>query len=346
MPIYSVDNAYMSYATGDDLTAWDNAYAALIEAELQALDKFDITTNQVGVDYSDPETEEVGYMSTAQYPIQSTTGYKEAYLSIPMFLQTGIAPMVTLGACATAGADPYTHTITLASPTTQTPLKFGIHFEKELTSEDLRYDFFGLMPDFWRVYCGDDRARWKARQVLGARFACSDATAGDIAEPTKQALSIYEWNDLKHASGALTVTYNSNPLEFNIHGIDLTVKRTRPLWGVKNSSGFPSEAFISGCYLELRVDGYVDGDNIRTIMATKPESYAGALDADFKWYKSADREFDIDINYLYLVPDQDILNERNWYERKTLRFIPLNSSTSITIVPEDSLAEAYYENTA
>jgi len=464
MPIYSIDNCYISYAIGTDLTAWDNVYAVLLLAELQSVDKLDVTANQVSVDYSDPIIEEVGHMSTAQYPVQISTGYKEAAIAIPNFLQTGVWAYATLGKCATTrtgaevttvecvtkalcvenstfhfwvvdaagavteyyvwinkgtGADPTesgtaieadisgattaidvaevidnlidakanvgaenagtatititnaqngavedccssegtdtgftiiittqgtsTHAITLLT-TSQTPISLALHLEKELTTEDLRYDFFGFMPDYWRVFCGDDSARWKARQVLGAKFACSDGTAGDVAEPTKQALSIYEWNDLKHASGLFQFQYNTDDLEFKAHGFDFTFRRTKPLWGVKNSSGFPSEAFISGAYIDLYVDGYVEGNNIRTIMATKPEDYAGALDVDIKFYKSATREFYINLDNLYLVPDKDILNEKSWYEKKTLHFIPLDHTTACAITPKDSLDKTYYEN--
>lgn len=342
MPIYSIDNAYISYAIGTDLTAWDNAYAALIAGECQATDKLDIDAGVIAVDYSDPVTADYHHMSASQYPGKYTTGYQEAKLALPMYLQTGVWAYATVGTSATAGSDPYTHTLTLNS--SQTPISLAAHFEKELTSEDLRYDFFGFLPESWNVRCGDDADRWIAKQLFIGKFAKSDDTASDLAEPSKLTLSNYEWNDLKHTSGKLDFKYNSNDLEMNVHAFDLTVKRTRPLWGAKNSSGFPSEAFVSGMMLDLKVDAYITGDNVRDLMATKPESYAGDLDIDLKFYKSATREFPIDINKMYLVPDKDMLNERDWYEKKTLHFVPYSNATTISLAPEDSLDKTYYEN--
>lgn len=342
MPIYSIDNAYISYAIGTDLTAWDNAYAALIAGECQATDLVDVNIGQLAVDFSDPETVDYHHMSASQYAGKYTAGYKEAKLALPMYLQTGVFAYATLGTCSTGAGPPYTHSLSLN--TSQTPISLAFHFEKELTGQDLRYDFFGFLPDSWNLKCGDDPNQWIAKQIFIGKFAKSDNTASDLAEPSKQTLTNYEWSDLKHASGKLDFVYNSNALEMNVHGFNLTVKRTRPLWGARNSTGYPSDAFISGMMIDLYVDAYITGDNVRTLMETKPEDYAGDLNVDLKFYKSASREFPIDINKMYLVPDKDMLSESNWYEKKRLHFVPYSNATTITMAPEDSLDKTYYEN--
>ena len=288
MPIYSTDKAYIAYAIGLDLTAWRNADVALALAEIQALDKLDALQN-IALDYTDPETEESGQMSSSQYKTRRTTGKKIGKVILPMFLQTGVPLYSVLGGCVSTptvaeittvlcttkalsvenstfhfwvsdgagaeteyycwiekgtGADPgetgtaiecdislattatdvaaiiaplinakadvgagnvaglititnaqlggvtdccssegtstgytitiptqgaSTHAITLAS--SQTPISFAFHFEKEMSTEDDRCDFLGHMPNFWRLYCGDDKARWKARQELSSDFA-------------------------------------------------------------------------------------------------------------------------------------------------------------------------------
>jgi len=234
-----------------------------------------------------------------------------------------------------------THAITLAS--SQTPISMGIHFEKEMSTEDIRYDFLGHMPDYWKLSCGEN-TNWKARQELGANFAYVKA-GGDLAEPTKSTLPIFEWSDLKHASGAFTIKYNGTELEFDKRHLDLTVTRTKPLWGVKGASGYPTEAFIAGLGIELLVEGYLTGNSVRTLMATKPESYAGTyLDVEIKFYKATNNEFGITLANLYLVPDQTILSEIDWYEKKSLRFVSWGSSTAISSSVEDYHNKTFYEN--
>ena len=348
MPIYSLDNSYIAYAIGTDLTSFDNtAYAALIAGELQATDNLDPDAGVIGVDYSDPETMEINSMSASQFSSVITTGYKIAKIALPMYLQTGTFLYALLGKCVTSAA--YLHTIELLT-TTKIPPFVGFHWEKELTGQDLRYDFFGYMPNSWNLRCGEDKARWMAKQTFIGDFACSDATASDIAEPAKQTLSKYDWSDLKHASGALTIKYNGTDLEFDIRGLDLTLTRTRPLWGSRNTTGFPSAAYISGVGIDLKLDGYVTGDNVRTLMATRPEDYVSTyLDANIVFYKSATRSFTLPLHNIYLIPDKDIMSSSDWYESKTLRFTPFSSAVAspTSIGPSlvtDALDKTYYEN--
>ena len=461
MPIYSTDGAYISYAIGLDLDAWRNTDAVLIATELQATDKIDAHQN-IAVDYTDPETEETGYMSSSQYKIRHTTSYQIGKIVLSMFLQTGVPLYTLLGACTSVGAvaevytittvakadspdlstfhfwvndgsegiteyyiwldeaggvDPAesgtairadisldtsdedvattvaalintqtdvgaaavgaiitvtngavggvddccswaggdtgytvvvttqgstTHTITLAS--SQTPIRYGFHFEKELSGQHDRYDFLGYMPDSWNLSCGDDKSKWKARQKFSAGFAYSRAAGGDLAEPTKDDTPIYEWNDLKHASGVLTVKYNGTALGFTVRSFDLTLKRTNQLWGVRDGN-YPSEAFVSGVEVDLSLEGNLTGSNVRSLMATAPEDYAGTgLDVEIKFYKAANNEWGISLGNLYLIPDETILNEIDWYERKTLRFVPIGSTTTVSASVEDRKNKTYYEN--
>lgn len=340
MPIYSVANSHLSYAIGNDLTSWDNtSYAPLIVTEIQATDLIDIDLNRIAIDYSDPLVKQYHSFSAAQAATQYTHSYKTAIVAVPMFLQTGVFAYATLGGCTTGAGPPYTHTLSLA--TSQTPISLAFHWEKELASQDLRYDFFGYMPHSWRMYCNDSD-NWKAKQIFVGHFAVSDSTAADLAEPAKSTLAPYEWNDFKHASGALAFTYATNALEMDITGFDVSFTRTKQTWGSRNASGFPSAAYVSGIEFSVKLTGYITGDNIRTIMATKPELYAGALAGQILGYKSASAQFDITFDKLYMKPDQDIMEETNWHEKKTIELI--QNATTVAIAPEDSLDKTYYEN--
>lgn len=461
MPIYSTEGVYISYAIGKELTDWINGKVALVAGDLlKATDKID-AQESIAIDYTDPETEESGHMSSSQYKTRITTGYKPGKVVLPMFLQSGVPLYATLGTCTTtrtgketttvkclaasaittsdyfyincvnaagatvtnhvwfqidgAGADPApgttgievdivntdtaaqvatkldavinvadfydstvvtdtvtivtenngavedaadfntdfvitvtvqgasTHAISLAS--SQTPISFAFHFEKELSSEDDRYDFLGFMPDYWKLTCGDTKRNWKARQEFSGGFAYSRAAGGDVPEPTKDSTPIFEWNDLKHASGVLTAKYNGTDLDFTIRSIDLTIFRTNPLWGVRGASGYPTEAFIAGMGVELLLEGNLTGNNVRSLMATRPEDYAGTgLDVEIKFFKGTNNEWGISLGNFYLVPDETILNEVDWYERKTLRMVPIGSTTTVTSSVEDRKDKTYYEN--
>ena len=96
MPIYSIDKAYISYAIGTSLTAWRNGDAVLVAGELQATDILD-ALKSISVDYTDPETEEVGHMSASQYKTRITTGKQIGKMVLPAFLQTGVLLYATLG---------------------------------------------------------------------------------------------------------------------------------------------------------------------------------------------------------------------------------------------------------
>ena len=219
-------------------------------------------------------------------------------------------------------------------------------FQRALSSPHDKFQLSGMYPK--KSYRSSSESssfsKWKARQKLSAGFAYSRATAGDLAEPTKDDTPIYEWNDLKHASGVLTVKYNGTALEFTVRSIDLTLTRTNPLWGVRDGN-YPSEAFISGMGVDLSLEGNLTGDNVRSLMATKAEDYVGTgLDVEFKFYKATNNEWGISLGNLYLIPDETILNEIDWYERKTLRLVPIGSTTTVSASVEDRKNKTYYEN--
>ena len=84
-------------------------------------------------------------------------------------------------------------------------------------------------------------------------------------------------------------------------------------------------------------------------MATKPEDYASTyLDVSIVFYKSATRTFTITLSNVYLIPDDDIMNATDWYEKKTLKIVSFGSTvaapTSVSAVVLDSLDATYYEN--
>ena len=80
-------------------------------------------------------------------------------------------------------------------------------------------------------------------------------------------------------------------------------------------------------------------------MATKPEDYTvTGLDVEIKFYKAANNEWGVSLGNFYLIPDETVMNEVDWYERKTLRFVPIDTTTTVAASVEDRKNKTYYEN--
>ena len=94
--------------------------------ELQATDKIDAHQN-IAIDYTDPESEETGHLSSSQYKVQHTAGYKIGKVVLPMFLQTGVPLYALLGGCTSTDAVAEVYTITTVAKATSPDLS-TFHF--------------------------------------------------------------------------------------------------------------------------------------------------------------------------------------------------------------------------
>lgn len=93
------DGYYVSFATGTDLTQWDNDQVALIVTETNALDWF-ISAN---LRHTKPLTRNINPMTASHYPKRLDIGKILGRVSTNHYLQTGILSFFVLGKCVTAG---------------------------------------------------------------------------------------------------------------------------------------------------------------------------------------------------------------------------------------------------
>ncbi|BDI54970.1 MAG: major tail protein [Lokiarchaeia virus VerdaV4] len=97
--IWARDKYYMAYAIGTvDLDAWDHNRAALIAADLNALDWF----HHASIIHTKPIYKEVNPMTASHYPKRIQTGRKRGRLATTHYFQTAILTYAAMGACTTS----------------------------------------------------------------------------------------------------------------------------------------------------------------------------------------------------------------------------------------------------
>ena len=171
-------DCHMALSTGDDgeggsgLTAWRNADAAFIEAELIPNDLM------LGwlVHAPDFHTSRFGPMSTARTKDRWSEGRDEGLWKSRHAFQTCqfIWWLMQTTGLPTSEDDPSagynTHTLTIGA--TNVPDWHGIQFEREgITSNELRYALMGVLPSDLVINCGQSKENYKATQEITVPFA-------------------------------------------------------------------------------------------------------------------------------------------------------------------------------
>lgn len=96
--IWARDKYYMAYAIGTaDLTAWDNARAALLVGELNALDWF----HHASITHTKPIYREINPMTAGHIPKRIQVGRKRGRLATTHYFQTAILTYAAMGKCVT-----------------------------------------------------------------------------------------------------------------------------------------------------------------------------------------------------------------------------------------------------
>lgn len=346
------DGYYCAYAIGAyngsaDLTAWDNAQAALVVGELNAMDWF----YSANINPRAPKTVRANPMTAGHYQKRITTGKTEGNISSTHYLQTGILTYAVMGACTTAEATPNTHTITKSTVTN--PIYFAMHYEKEGSNKSLRWDFMGWIPRALDIYVSE-RATIAFQTLTGA-FGYS-GTGGDLAQPTALVQAThapYTWFHTKNASGATAFTYNSGAVNVDITEIHMHIGWSGKLWGAYDSNGYNTEGWVVppfDSYIEVgarRTDAA--GTDIDELIALDHDSYAGDLDFILDFYESASRYLKYTWDKMYIPKEsytEVFQSEGNWYDgvRFLLEFSDENSS--VAVEEKNALNNDYYENPA
>jgi hypothetical protein len=325
------DGYYMAYACGTDLTDWINGKAAIVVAELNALDWF----IGASVTHTKPRTVNVNPMTASHYPKRLQTGRQRGRISSRHFLQTGIFTYAVMGGCSTAGAgDPYTKTITKKA--TETPESFAFHFEKEGTTANRRKDCLGVVPRSLDINVSE--ADPIAKQTYNAEFAFTGA-GGNLAQPTaftQANLPPYTWYNYRNSSGATAFTYNTGAIDVDIVSVDMHVP-----------------PFRGSIDLGVRITdaGNTALDTIADLRAVASSEgaaeYAGDLDFIADFYVGANDYLKYTWDKMYINPEsyEEVFQEEgDWFDgvRFTLEFLDENSS--LAVEEKSLLSKIYYEN--
>lgn len=342
------DGYYMSYAIGTDLTQWDNAQAALVVGESNAIDWF----IGASVTHTKPKTVSANPMSSGRYPKRITVGRVRGKVSNTHFLQTGIYTYAVMGVSTAVGAG-VERDITVDTDTT--PISIAFHYEKEGTTANRRKDCMGVVPRQLAIACSENQPI--ARQTYMGEFAFTGA-GGDLAEPTKltQAdFAPYNWYNYKNASGASAFTYGGGAINVDIVGLTINFGWDQPVLGTYDGNGYPTNGQISPPFTtSVVVDcKYKDagGTDIQAISDLDPQGstgYAGGdLDLVVDFYQSSSRYLKYTFDKMCVDPEsfeEMFQSEGDWFDgfQFTLNF--LNESSSLAVKTKDALADTYYTN--
>ena len=229
----AIDGYYLSYAIGTDLTAWDNAQAAIIVGESNVIDWF----VRASVIHTKPITINVNPMSSTYYQKRITTGRTRGRTINTHYLQTGIYTYAVMGV-STAVAAGVERDITV--DTNENPILIAFHVEKEGTTANRRKDMMGVVPNNLNI--GVSQAVPVARQSYSGEFAFTGA-GGDLTEPTElvQANFLpYTWYNYKNASGASAFLYNNGAINVDIVGLEINFGWSGSTFGVFDGNGYPT----------------------------------------------------------------------------------------------------------
>lgn len=340
------DGYYVAYATGTDLTQWDNDQVALIVGEINALDWF----ISADVTHTKPRTININPMTATHYPKRLNTGKIQGRISQTHYLQTGILIFWVLGACSTAGgADPYTHTITKA--TTEVPFSIAEHFEKEGTTANRRKDVLGIVPN--QIEISVSEVNPIARQTYTGEFSFTGA-GGNLAQPTQITnanLPPLTWFNYKNGSGTSEFQYNSGDVDIDIVDITIRAGWEGSLFGIYDETKYPRNGLVRPPFIgEVDIGArIIDAGNtsIHTIADTVHTSYAGDLDFIADFYVGANDYLRYTYDKMYVDPEsyQEVFQEEGeWFDgvRFTLKFLDENSS--LAVEEKNLLDKTFYEN--
>lgn len=340
----AIDGYYLSYAINTDLTAWDNAHAAIIVGESNAIDWF----IRASVIHTKPKTINVNPMSSAYYQKRLTTGRTRGSTINTHYLQTGIYTYTVMGG-STAVIGGVERDITVA--TTETPISLGFHVEKEGTLTDRRKDMLGLVPNNLNIIVSELQP--VARQSYAGEFAFTGA-GGDLAEPTEyvQANFLpYTWYNYKNVLGASAFLYHSGAINVDIVGLEINFGWSKSTFGTFDGDGYPttglhSPPFTARVTVECM---YKDagGTDIQTISDLDHAAYAGDLDLIVDFYQSATRYLKYTFDDMYIDPDsfEEVFeSEGEWFDGFRFDLVFRNETSSLAVKTIDALADTYYTN--
>ena len=338
------DGYYISYAIGTDLTEWDNAQAALIVAETNAIDWF----IGASVTHTKPKTININPMTSGHIPKRLTTGRKLGKINSTHFLQTAILTYAVMGA-STAVAATVERDIT--KDMDELPIWLAFHFEKEGTTANRRKDIMGIVPNNLTISCSEQNTL--ARQTYVGEFTFTGA-GSDLTQPTALVQAIhppYNWFHYKNSSGSSSFQYNSGDINIEIVGFTINFGWDKSTFGTIDGNGYPNTGLQNPPFTtRVTIDcKYIDaaGTDIQTISDLDHAAYAGDLDLIIEFYEDATNYIEYTFDDMYVDPDsfeEVFQSEGEWFDGFRFDLVFRNETSSLTVKSKDALADTYYTN--
>lgn len=340
------DGYYMAFGCGTDLgDVWDNAQAALVVGELNAMDWF----VSASVQHTKPKTVSINPMTATHYPKRLQVGRDIGRLVTTHYLQTGILTGNTMGGMSTVEATPNVHTIT--KDTNETPTSLAFHVEKEGTTADRRKDMMGVIPIGLDI--GVSEPNPIAKQTYTGEFSFTGA-GSDLAQPTaltQPTHEPYNWYHYRDTNSSSEFKYNGGAINVSIIGFEQHIGWFDRLFGQYDLSGYPRNGltippFAASIDVNVRISD-AGGTDINTIADTVHGSYAGDLDFIADFYESATRYLKYTWDKMFIVPDsyQEVFQDEGaWFDGAQFKLAFLDENSSLAVEEKNALNNDYYLN--
>lgn len=358
MTVYNeMTDCHGALSTGDNsgdgagLTAWRNAKAIYIDAELIPYDRM-LGWN---ISHNIKTTQRIGTMTSTRVKHRISTSRREGTWYSKHAFQTCQFAWWLMQTPATPtqegvpGAGYNTHTLTKG--VTNIPLWYGIHFEREgITGQTLRYDIMGVLPSDLIINCGQSEDNYKATQEITVPFAYLNAGASDLTvqTPRPQGTTGSIWKDWSHViagngGGSIPsgITESGNQLEVDI--VNMSIKLHRDIYfGVPDADGYTVGLMLGWDYSVI-LDVIPTGD----LLYTTNRADASTHDIDYVFLFEADSTNDkITFNFdkMCLVPFDEVNDWNSYFEGYSITLEPLDKTSSLTITGIDNLDNTHFEN--
>lgn len=338
------DGYFISYVIGSDLTEWDNAQAAILVAEQNAMDWF----IGASITHTKPRTINVNPMTSGHYAKRLTTGRTLGRITTTHFLQTAILTYAVMGA-STAVAGPNERDIT--KDTDEVPINLAFHLEKEGTTANRRKDVMGIVPNNLNISVSE---RFPiARQTYTGQFAFTGA-GGNLAQPTPLVQAVhppYTWFHTKNAAASTSLQYSGGDLNVDIIGVNMNFGWSGSIFGTYDSNGYPNNGYYTPPFntrvtLECMRKDAGDTD-IEAISDLDHASYAGDLDYIIEFYEDATNYIEYTFDDMYIDPasfEEVFQSEGDWFDGVRFDMVFRNETSSLAEKSKDALADTYYTN--
>lgn len=340
----SRDGYYIAYAIGSDLTEWDNAQAALVVGEINAIDWFIYAS----VKHAQPRTLKINPMTSTHYPKLLNIGRHLGHISSTHYLQTSVLTYAVMGASTAVAANAERD---ITKDTNTTPINLAFHLEKEGVTAARRKDIMGIVPESLIISCNE--RDWVARQTYNASFTYTGA-GSNLAQPNALVQAThppFTWGEYKHATASSAFTYDDGAINVEIVGFTAEFGWTGNTFGTYDSNGYPNTGLYDPpFYARVSIDcKYADaaGTDIQAIADTVPSSYDGDLDLIIEFYEDATNYIEYTFDDMMVVPDsfeEVFQSEGDWYDGFRFDLVFRNETSSLAVKSKDALGDTYYTN--